>query len=125
MRKLAAMLTLSCLPFVAAAQSLVPAAPAGKADPKAAFERLKVVGSWAGYYEFNVFDHNGIVGTHPSLDNAIVANGFSGHGIQQSPAVGRAVAELILDGGFRAIDLTPLSFDRILRGEKLLELAII
>ncbi len=90
-----------------------------------AFERLKVVGSWAGYYEFNVFDHNGIVGRHPSLDNAIFANGFSGHGIQQSPAVGRAVAELILDGGFRTIDLAPLSFDRIVRGEKLLELAVI
>ena len=61
----------------------------------------------------------------PTLDNAIFANGFSGHGIQQSPAVGRAVAELILDGGYRTIDLAPLSFERIVRGEKLLELAII
>jgi glycine/D-amino acid oxidase-like deaminating enzyme len=90
-----------------------------------AFERLRVVSSWAGYYEYNVVDHNGIVGPHPSLDNVIFANGFSGHGIQQSPAVGRGVAELIAIGGYRTLDLSPLAFTRIVRGEKLLELAII
>lgn len=90
-----------------------------------AFERLRVVNSWAGYYEFNVFDHNGIVGPHPSLENVIFANGFSGHGIQQSPAVGRGVAELIAQGGYRTLDLSPLAFARVVRGEKLVELAVI
>jgi glycine/D-amino acid oxidase-like deaminating enzyme len=90
-----------------------------------AFERLRVVSSWAGYYEFNTFDHNGVVGPHPSLDNVIFANGFSGHGIQQSPVVGRGVAELIASGGYRTLDLSPLAFTRIVRGEKLVELAVI
>ena len=49
MRKLAVALTLSCLPLLAAEPSLVPAAPAGKADPKAAFEKLKgLAGEWTG-----------------------------------------------------------------------------
>jgi len=90
-----------------------------------AFERLRVVNSWAGYYEFNIFDHNGIVGPHPSLANVIFANGFSGHGIQQSPAVGRGVAELIAHGTYRTLDLSALAFTRIVRGEKLVELAVI
>jgi len=90
-----------------------------------AFERLRVVNSWAGYYEFNVFDHNGIVGPHPAIDNVVFANGFSGHGIQQAAAVGRGVSELIAEGGYRSLDLSPLAFTRIVRGEKLVELAVI
>jgi len=90
-----------------------------------AFEALKLVRSWAGYYEFNVFDHNGIVGPHPSLANVVFANGFSGHGLQQSPGVGRGVAELIVDGGYRSLDLTPLSFTRVVEGRRLLELNVI
>ena len=90
-----------------------------------AFEQLRVQGAWAGYYEMNTFDHNAIIGTHPSWDNVVFANGFSGHGMQQSPAAGRAVAELILEGGYRSLDLSPLGFDRILRGEPLAESNII
>jgi FAD-dependent oxidoreductase domain-containing protein 1 len=89
-----------------------------------AFETLKLVRSWAGYYEFNTFDHNGIVGPHPDLNNVIFANGFSGHGIQQSPGTGRGVAELIVDGAFKTVDLTPLSFTRIVEGRPLLELNV-
>jgi len=90
-----------------------------------AFEALKLVRSWAGYYELNVFDHNGIVGPHPSLANVVFANGFSGHGLQQAPGVGRAVAELIVDGGYRSLDLAPLSFTRIVEGQRLMELNVI
>ena len=90
-----------------------------------AFEALKLVRSWAGYYELNIFDHNGIVGRHPSFVNVVFANGFSGHGLQQSPGVGRAVAELIVDGGYRSLDLEPLSFERIVEGRHLVELNVI
>lgn len=86
-----------------------------------AFAALRAVGAWAGYYEVNTFDHNGIVGAHPYWTNLVFANGFSGHGLQQSPAVGRGVAELIVHGRFRTLDLTPLAFERIARGEPLVE----
>ena len=90
-----------------------------------AFEAVKVLKSWAGYYEYNTVDHNGIVGPHPSLDNVLFANGFSGHGLQQSPAVGRGLAEWIVEGGYRTLDLTPLAFTRLLEGRRLLELNVI
>ena len=90
-----------------------------------AFERVKVIKSWAGYYEMNIVDHNGIVGPHRSLSNVFFANGFSGHGLQQAPAVGRGIAELIVDGGYRTLDLAPLSFDRLIEGRRLVELNVI
>lgn len=90
-----------------------------------AFEAVRVHSSWAGYYEFNTFDQNGIVGSHPQLGNLVLANGFSGHGIQQAPAVGRGVAELIVHGGYRTLDLGALGFERIAAGRPLRELAVI
>lgn len=90
-----------------------------------AFEAVKVLKSWAGYYEFNTVDHNGIVGPHPAFDNVLFANGFSGHGLQQSPAVGRGIAEWIVEGGYRNLDLSPLAFTRLLEGRRLLELNVI
>ncbi|XP_050307407.1 FAD-dependent oxidoreductase domain-containing protein 1-like [Anthonomus grandis grandis] len=86
-----------------------------------AFNAVKVKGAWGGFYEYNRFDENGIVGPHPHYNNIYIATGFSGHGIQQSPAIGRAVAELILDGRFQTIDLTRLGFDRVLLELPLLE----
>ncbi len=90
-----------------------------------AFEAVKLIKSWAGYYEMNIFDHNAIVGPHPSLANVVFANGFSGHGLQQSPAVGRGVAEWIVEGGYRSLDLSPLSFARVVEGRPLVELNVI
>jgi FAD-dependent oxidoreductase domain-containing protein 1 len=90
-----------------------------------AFEAVKVLKSWAGYYELNIVDHNGVVGPHPSLENVLFANGFSGHGLQQSPAVGRGIAELIIDGGYRTLDLSPLAFERLVEGRRLVELNVI
>jgi FAD-dependent oxidoreductase domain-containing protein 1 len=86
-----------------------------------AFEALRQKRAWAGYYEMNTFDANGIVGPHPEWTNLVFACGFSGHGMQQSPAVGRGVAELVVHGGYRALDLAPLTFTRIAAGEPLLE----
>jgi len=86
-----------------------------------AFEALRVERAWAGYYEYNTFDQNGIVGPAPGRDDVLFANGFSGHGIQQSPVVGRALAEWITTGAYRTLDLSPLGFERIVQGKPLLE----
>jgi FAD-dependent oxidoreductase domain-containing protein 1 len=90
-----------------------------------ALEELKLTSSWAGYYEMNLFDHNGIVGPHPAVPNLIHATGFSGHGIQHSPATGRGVAELIAEGGYTTLDLSPLACDRLIEGRPLIEQAIL
>jgi FAD-dependent oxidoreductase domain-containing protein 1 len=90
-----------------------------------AFEAAKVVNAWAGYYEYNTFDQNGIVGRHPGIDSIVFATGFSGHGIQQSPAVGRAVAELIVHGGYRTLDLLPFAYERISAGRPVRELNVV
>lgn len=85
------------------------------------FETVKQVGSWVGHYDYNWFDHNGIIGRHPGIANFYFANGFSGHGIQQGPATGNAIAELICFGGYRTMDLTRLGYERLQRREPLFE----
>lgn len=90
-----------------------------------AFERIKVINSWVGHYAFNTLDQNAIIGRHPEIENFIFINGFSGHGLQQSPAMGRAAAELICHGRYISLDMSPLGFDRILRGEAFVEKAVI
>jgi len=90
-----------------------------------AFAAAKVERSWAGYYEYNTFDQNGIVGRHPEIESLIFATGFTGHGMQQAPAVGRAVAELIVHGGYRTLDLSPFGYERISAGRPLRELNIV
>jgi glycine/D-amino acid oxidase-like deaminating enzyme len=90
-----------------------------------AFERLKVTGSWAGHYDYNSLDQNAVVGFDPMLTNFIYANGFSGHGLQQAPGVGRAVAELIVHGGYRTIDLGVFGYRRIAAGRPLVERNVI
>lgn len=89
------------------------------------FESLKAVNAWAGYYDTNTLDHNAVIGPHPEIANLYFANGFSGHGAQQAAAAGRAVAELILHGGFRTLDLTRLGYERIAANEPLLERNVI
>lgn len=90
-----------------------------------AFEQVRVVNSWVGHYAFNTLDHNAIIGPHPEVPNFIFCNGFSGHGLQQSPAMGRAVSELVIHGEFRTLDMTPLGYERILTGTPFVETAII
>lgn len=89
------------------------------------FEAIKIQSEWAGHYAYNVFDHNAIVGPHTELKNFIFLNGFSGHGLQQSPAMGRGTAEWLTYGEFRTLDLTPFSYERILNNQPLIEKAVI
>lgn len=90
-----------------------------------AFEALRVRSAWAGYYEMNTFDHNGLVGALRGWDNAFTACGFSGHGMQHAMAVGRGMASFIRHGRWGAIDLQALSPERLLRNEPLREINII
>ncbi|MGH2380881.1 MAG: NAD(P)/FAD-dependent oxidoreductase [Candidatus Limnocylindria bacterium] len=90
-----------------------------------AFDRLRLLDTWAGHYEVNTLDANAIVGPHPEIPNLLFANGFSGHGLQQAPAVGRGLAEWIATGRYETLDLRPLGYDRIVRGEPIRELNII
>ncbi|MFZ6731233.1 NAD(P)/FAD-dependent oxidoreductase [Undibacterium sp. Ji42W] len=90
-----------------------------------AFEALRLQRAWAGYYEYNIFDQNAVIGAHPQLANLILANGFSGHGMQHAPATGRGIAELLIDGAYSSLDLSPLSAQRLLDGRPLLEKNVI
>lgn len=89
------------------------------------FEAIRLRNSWAGHYAYNTFDQNAILGPHPHVENFIFVNGFSGHGFQQSPAMGRGTAEFITYGEYRALDLGAFHFDRIEKGEKFVEKAVI
>ena len=90
-----------------------------------AFEAIKVVNAWAGHYDFCMLDHNAIVGPHSEVSNFLFANGFSGHGLQQSPAIGRGLSELITYGSYRALDLSPLGYERVVENRPFLEEGVI
>lgn len=89
------------------------------------FEAIKIVTEWAGHYDYNTFDHNAILGPHPEVENFFFLNGFSGHGLQQSPAMGRGTSEMLIHGEYRTLDLSPFGYDRIASGTPFAEAAII
>jgi glycine/D-amino acid oxidase-like deaminating enzyme len=89
------------------------------------FEAIKVLREWVGHYDYNTLDQNAITGPHSTVSNFLFLNGFSGHGLQQSPAMGRATAEWLTYGEYRTLDLSPLGFDRIAEGRAYREAAII
>ena len=90
-----------------------------------ALEALRVRSAWAGYYEMNLFDHNGLAGALPGWDNVFTACGFSGHGMQQAPAVGSVMAALMAGGRSDAPALDALSPQRLLDRKPLLERNVI
>ena len=90
-----------------------------------AFEQIKLINTWVGHYAYNTLDQNAIVGPHPEVGNFYFANGFSGHGLQQSPAIGRGMAELLVHRQFRTLDLALLGYDRIASNTPFVERAVI
>lgn len=90
-----------------------------------AFEAIKQVSAWGCHYAMCLLDANAILGPHPEVANFIFANGFSGHGMQQAPAVGRGLAEWIIYGQYRSLDLSPFGYERILAGRPLEETEVI
>ena len=90
-----------------------------------AFEAIKLQRAWAGHYDYNSFDQNAVIGTHPELKGFFFCNGFSGHGLQQSPAAGRGLAELIIHGAYRSLDLSRFGYERLAEGRPLKEANIV
>lgn len=90
-----------------------------------AFEAIRLLDAWAGHYEVNTLDHNAVIGPHPDLRNFLFANGFSGHGLQQAPAAGRALSEWIATGDYETIDVRPLGYERIATNQPYRELNVI
>jgi FAD-dependent oxidoreductase domain-containing protein 1 len=90
-----------------------------------AFEAIRLLDAWAGHYEVNTLDHNAVIGPHPDLPNFLFANGFSGHGLQQAPAAGRALSEWIATGDYETIDVRPLGYERIAANRPYRELNVI
>lgn len=89
------------------------------------FEAIKLTHSWVGHYEMNTFDHNAVLGPHPEVGNLLFINGFSGHGLQQAPAMGRGLAEWLCFGEYRSLDLRGFHYDRLLSGAPQVEKAVI
>jgi sarcosine oxidase len=89
------------------------------------FETLKLGSSWAGHYAVNTVDQNAILGPHPLLKNFLFANGFSGHGLQHAPGIGRALSELLLLGEYRSLDLHRFGFERFASGKLIREESVV
>ena len=91
-----------------------------------AMAEIRLERSWRGHYARSGLDYSPIIGRwEGGLENLILANGFSGHGIMHAPATGRAVAELILEGGFRSIDISCFGYHRIREGKPYKEKGIV
>jgi len=84
-----------------------------------AFQTIGLKNSWACHYALNTWDGNALIGPWPGQPaNFLLTTGFSGHGLQQAPAAGRAVSELILDGRFTTLDLSRFAAARVVEGRK-------
>ncbi|WP_375461004.1 NAD(P)/FAD-dependent oxidoreductase [uncultured Enterovirga sp.] len=90
-----------------------------------AFQTIRPGRAWAGPYDMNLFDHNAVLGPAADVENLYLCNGFSGHGLQQSPAVGRGLAERIIHGRYTTLDLFSLGYERLAAGKPLLEQNVI
>ncbi|GHA45956.1 oxidoreductase [Amylibacter ulvae] len=89
------------------------------------FDAIKVQNEWVGHYAYNTLDQNAIIGPHPEITNFYFMNGFSGHGLQQSPAMGRGIAEIMVHDTYQSLDMTPFHFDRVNENKPMVETAVI
>ncbi len=89
------------------------------------FESIRLTTEWSGHYAMNTFDHNAVMGPHTEIENFVFLNGFSGHGLQQSPAMGRGTAEFLTYGEYRTLDMSPFNYERIVNNNPIVEKAII
>jgi len=89
------------------------------------FDAIRCEHSWAGHYAYNIHDQNAILGFHPEIKNFVFANGFSGHGLQQAPAVGRAISELFTYGNYTTLDLSRLNYSRFKENNLLKEINVV
>jgi len=85
------------------------------------FDTAKLIRGWAGLYAMNKADGNAIIGHLGDVQGFYGAVGFSGHGLQQSPAIGKCMSELIQFGKYQTIDLSCFSFDRFKTGNLVFE----
>ena len=85
------------------------------------FETATLIRGWAGLYAMNRADGNAIAGQLGDIRGFYGEVGFSGHRLQQSPAIGKCLSELIRFGGCRTIDLSCFSFDRFEAGRLVFE----
>lgn len=87
-------------------------------------EYCRILSSWGGLYAVTP-DNNAIIGEYPGIDGLYLITGFSGHGVMEAPAAGRALAELITEGEYKTIDLSPLSIKRFKEGKLIKETIVI
>jgi sarcosine oxidase subunit beta len=85
-----------------------------------ALEKARIARGWAGLYEISP-DHHAILGEVREVKGFILANGFSGHGFQHCPVIGKVISELIVDGKASTIDISSLFIERFEKGELMME----
>ena len=78
-------------------------------------EEASVEHSWVGLYEMTP-DRHPIIGEAPGVKGFYLANGFSGHGFQHAPVVGKLLAEMIVDGEATTVDVSSLGLERFSQG---------
>jgi glycine/D-amino acid oxidase-like deaminating enzyme len=88
------------------------------------FEELRLESSYACHYDYNTFDQNAILGLYPGVENFFISTGYSGHGVMQGPACGRAMTELIVHGEYRTLDLSRFGVERILEKRPIFEFGV-
>ncbi len=89
------------------------------------FEAIKVQSEWGEHYANNTFDHKAIMGPHATVENFYFLIGFSGHGLQQSQAMRRGTAEIMVHVAYRMLVMSPFNFERIEQNRPIIEKAII